>query len=48
MDQLSESLWYGPPLLGDKELRYDAHNKKCREFFGKSDEALEGRANLWF
>ena len=44
MDQLSESLWHDFLLLGERELKYDGHNKKCR----KNDEVLEGGANLWF
>ena len=28
-------------LLGDRELKYDEHSKKCDEFFGKSDAVLE-------
>ena len=35
MDWLSESLWHGPPLLGDRELKYDEHSNKCDECFGK-------------
>ena len=33
MDQLLESLWHGPPLLGDREFKYDGHRKKCGECF---------------
>ena len=25
--------WLGSPLLGDRELKYDRHNKKCGECF---------------
>ena len=38
---------YDFPLLGDRELKYDGHSKKCGEFFEKNDEVLEGGANLW-
>ena len=48
MDRLSESSWHGPPFLGDRELTYDRHSKKCGECFGKNDKVLEGGANLWF
>ena len=47
MDQLLESLWHGSPLLGDRELKYDGHSKRCGEFFGKNNEVLQGGANLW-
>ena len=36
MDQLLESLWHGPPILGDRELKYDGHSKKCGYYFGKT------------
>ena len=46
MNRLSESLWHGLPLMGDRELKYDGHSKKCGEFLGKKDEFLKGGANL--
>ena len=36
MDRLSQSLWHGPPLWGDRELKYDWHSKKCGEFCRKT------------
>ena len=47
MALLSESLWHGPPLPGDRELKCDEHSKKCDEFLGENDEVLEGETNLW-
>ena len=47
MDRLSESLWQEPPTLGDRELKYDGISKKWDKGFGKGNEFLEGRANLW-
>ena len=29
MDQSLESLWHGPSLLDDWELKYDGHSNKC-------------------
>ena len=35
-----------PPLLGDRELKYDGHSKKCCECFGKNERVLEGGVKL--
>ena len=46
VDQLLESLWYGPPLMNDRELKYDRH-QKCGELLEKNNENLDSEANLW-
>ena len=48
MDWFSESLWHGPPILGERELKQDEHSKQCGNLFGKNNEVLEGGANLQF
>ena len=35
-----------PPLLGDRQLKYDWHSKKCSECFGKNERVLEGGVKL--
>ena len=46
-DRLLESLWHDATLLGDTELKYDGHSKKCGKCFGKNDKVLDGSTNLW-
>ena len=46
VDQLLESLRYGPPLMNDRELKYDRH-QKCGELLEKNNENLDSEANLW-
>ena len=47
MDRLSESVCHGSPFIGNKELKYDQHSKKCGGFFGKNDEVLQCGSNMW-